>query len=274
MNYAELQAEYKLIDLYCAYLKDKGRAYHTISTRRSSLRFTAKSIGLNADPETMRKWLFRKPLLPKSIVCGIADVRQFFTWAVENGYAEYNPTAGLKPPSLPHKTPKPIPEKELEYLLSKANPKFKVWILLGAFAGLKCQEIAALDREDVLDDGWLHIASKQKERIVPMHPAIEKALADYGMPDTGPLFLRHDGSKAHAEDVSQWLRKFMEKVGVESTPTSLRHYFGAQTLRACHDVRVVQELMGHEYLGTTKMYERFDKQAGKQAVASLSLAGI
>jgi len=273
MGYYEVQAQYKIVNQFCQYMAEQGRSHHTIDQRKRLLRRFAEDVGLGADAATTENWLLKRKLKPKTLSCSISNLHLFFVWAIENGIAETDPTVSIKPPHVPRPAPRPIPEKELAYALSKADPRNRCWLLLGAFAGLKCQEIAVLNREDVLEGGWLHIAASygQQERIVPMHEAVEQALEAYGLPDSGPLFTRHGGKQSHAEDVSQRLGKFLRGLGIQSSSQNLRHYFGAQTLRACHDIRVVQELMGHKDVETTRAYKKFDAMAGKQAVASMSL---
>ena len=62
---------------------------------------------------------------------------------------------------------------------------------LAAYAGLRCQEIAGLDREDVLEAKGLLRVVKGKggvERIVPLHPEALAALRCLPMPRSGALF--------------------------------------------------------------------------------------
>lgn len=273
MNYYERQAELGIVEQFCRSMENAHLSANTMDQRRRFLRSFVTNVGIGGDRAAIEAWLGKKKIKPKTLGCWISHLNAFYVWAIATDVVESNPTVDIPRPKVIRKPPRPLPEKELAYALKKANAHMKCLMLLGAFAGLRCGEIVMLDREDIIEDAWLHVPQTKanKERLVPMHPDVYDALLDMGLPETGPLFTRYDGSRSHGDDIAQQIGKFMQKNGVKFSAISLRHYFGAQTLKACHDVRVVQELMGHKYIGTTLNYARFDRQAGKQAVGSLSL---
>ena len=76
----------------------------------------------------------------------------FYRWAVEEGFLTDNPAAKIAKPRVPVGMRRPMRDADLRLALEKATPEMRAWLLLGAYEGLRCCEIAGLDREDVLDD--------------------------------------------------------------------------------------------------------------------------
>lgn len=62
---------------------------------------------------------------------------------------------------------------------------------------------------------------------------------------------------------------YFEGLGIEATAHQLRHWFGTRTYAACRDIRVVQELLGHQDPATTATYTAFSDGEAAAAVAAL-----
>ena len=85
-----------------------------------------------------------------------------------------------------------------------------------------------------------------------------RELAAARLPASGYLFRRHDGAPGPNAPglVSQLAARALRDAGVSATLHQLRHRFGTRTYQASHDIRVVQELMGHQSPVTTAAYIR------------------
>ena len=129
--------------------------------------------------------------------------------------------------------------------------------------------------DDVLwDQRLLHVVGKGRhERLVPMHPAVVEALALVRVPRSGPVFRRPHGGPWNPHQVSRRVSVFMSDVGIEATAHQLRHWFGSRTYAACRDLRVVQELLGHQSPTTTAVYTAFSHAEAAAAVEALPVAG-
>ena len=145
---------------------------------------------------------------------------------------------------------------------------------LAAFAGLRCQEIAGLERDDVLEaKGLLRIRHGKggKERIVPLHPDVQSALRCLPMPKTGYLFRRPQGGRFTANWMSVCVSKYLAEINVNATAHQLRHWFGTEIYASTHDIRVTQELLGHSDPVTTAGYIAYSHVDAAAAVASLKI---
>jgi hypothetical protein len=168
-------------------------------------------------------------------------------------------------------------DDDLARALAGASGMTKCWLLLGAFEGLRCQEIAGLEREDVIE-GEMKLrvvhGKGRKERMLPLHPEVLAALPALPMPLAGPLFRRPrklDQYPPPALVVA--LNKYLRELDISSTAHTLRHWFGTAFYNQTQDLRLTQEMMGHEDPATTALYTQPDWQKTAPAVAALSVKG-
>ena len=152
-------------------------------------------------------------------------------------------------------------------------------------AGLRISELAAADLGSVdLRRGEIRVIGKgRKERIGLLgRPAIAalEAYLDHGRPllvdrraDRGPaapptaIFLNHTGGPLGVRGLRYRLDRLCRAAGLPEgvSPHTLRHSFATHLLDGGADLRVVQELLGHENLATTQIYTHVSP--GRLAVA-------
>ena len=139
-------------------------------------------------------------------------------------------------------------------------------------AGLRISELAAADLGSLeLGRGELRVLGKgRKERIGLLGRPAREALADYlaeGRPilagRADPLaepatavFLNHHGAALGVRGLRLRLDRLRRNAGLPEgvSPHTLRHSFATHLLDGGADLRVVQELLGHESLATTQVY--------------------
>ena len=118
-------------------------------------------------------------------------------------------------------------------------------------------------REAPVEPGLLTVKGKgDKERIVPVLPAVAKALRDYlaacpfRLAPTGPLFVGFYGSPLVARSVQKTMARLRAHLGLPetATPHALRHSFATHLMAGGGDLRCIQELLGHASLSTTARY--------------------
>ena len=134
-------------------------------------------------------------------------------------------------------------------------------------AGLRINEALCLNVGD-LPPAYeaLRVTGKgNKQRIVPVLPAVREALAVYLRlhPNPGrdePLFVGARGGRLNAGVVQKTLRDFRRANGLpeHATPHALRHSFATHLLAGGADLRSIQELLGHASLSTTQRYTDVD----------------
>jgi integrase/recombinase XerC len=137
-------------------------------------------------------------------------------------------------------------------------------------AGLRISELASLTMSNVdLKRGEVRVQGKgRKERVSllgrPARAAIERyaaegraTLAAHGVgADDGTLFLNARGGPLGVRGMRYILDRLRVEAGLPRgvSPHTLRHSFATHLLDGGADLRVVQELLGHESLATTQLY--------------------
>lgn len=198
----------------------------------------------------------------------------FYKWAIAEGLTEIDPTIRIARPRSRRSLPRPAASRELATAIARATPEQACWIKLAAYQGLRCQEIAGLKREDVIEaDNLLRVVHGKgaHERILPLHPAVFLALRALPMPRNGWIFTRPMGGKYSPPLLSRKFNTALRDLDVDATAHQLRHWFGTNLYAQTHDLRVVQELMGHSSPTTTSIYVAFDRRAAIEGICGLSL---
>jgi site-specific recombinase XerD len=204
----------------------------------------------------------------------ISHLHAFYLWAVNDGLIALDPTLAVVRPKIRSTLPRPINDDDLTAALSVAGPQMRAMLSLAAYAGLRCQEIAGMDREDVLEGmGLIRVVHGKgaKERIVPLHPELLAALRCLPMPRSGALFTRPQGGRHLPATMSATIGRYLRDLGIDATAHQLRHWFATNVYAAGHDIRVTQELLGHSNPSTTSRYVAFSAVAAEAAVKSLRL---
>ena len=109
------------------------------------------------------------------------------------------------------------------------------------------------------------------EPLLPLHPDVWTALRTLPMPRTGWVFNMPTGGKFTPPRLSVYFNRQLREAGVEATAHQLRHWFGSNLYAETHDLRVVQEMMGHASPTTTAIYTAFDRRAATTGVRALGL---
>ncbi len=222
----------------------------------------------------------------RTIAQRLAAMRSFYRFAVRTGLAPGNPLTALPTPRQPRRLPAVLSIAETERLLETAahdGPgKLEsalalrdVAIIETAYAaGLRIGELASLTIGSVeLTRGEVRVTGKgRKQRVSllgrPARVAIARYMAD-GRPElvaragAGPegvspdeLFLNHRGGPLSARGIRWRIERLRLAAGLPEgvSPHTLRHSFATHLLDGGADLRVVQELLGHESLATTQIY--------------------
>jgi integrase/recombinase XerC len=204
-----------------------------------------------------------------------ASLRSYFSWLVERGHLEQSPAAYVSAPRPAAALPKVVVREQLESLLDDdwgddewaVRDRAVCEVLYGA--GLRVSELCGLDTASVdFTSGLLRVLGKgRKERIVPLHrrgidavrlwsfDAREDVARTHSPPDA--LFLNRRANRLGPRDVRRILDLRVARGHVH--PHALRHTYATHLLEGGADLRVVQELLGHESLTTTQLYTHVSK---------------
>jgi integrase/recombinase XerC len=116
-----------------------------------------------------------------------------------------------------------------------------------------------------------------RQRLVPIHPALEPLFVDYlqiraGDPEQA-LFVGVHGRRLSQTILTQTFLRYARAAGVTErkriTPHTLRHVFASELLRAGANLRQIQELLGHKHLDSTQRYTRVTAHELRGAIKRL-----
>jgi integrase/recombinase XerC len=207
----------------------------------------------------------------------VSHARAFYRWAVTAQVVVVDPSVRLTNPKLSRPLPRPVPDDDLRRAVELARPKMRLMILLGAFCGLRCQEIAGLHWTDLrLADGQTSLLVREgkggKERVVPVPGVVLEAMVAFGRRRSGPMFYGMDAAQIDAKSVSRSLNRYFQRNGMDFTAHQLRHRYGTTAYQLTKDLRLVQELLGHGSPNTTARYAAYDKSQTVDMVEAMDAA--
>lgn len=248
---------------YLDTLRIRNYSPATIYARhRGIVRFYA-AVGadpLTVDEHSMIGWWTALKLTPSSRASELAAIRGYCRWAVRHGLIETDPTRLIDRPRLGRRVPRPIGEEALALALRTAADDVFAILTLASFEGMRACEISRLEWSDVRPDTILVHGKGAKERLLPVHPLTQTALSRLSGSHRGPVIRRRDGRGGHVKpwSICQYANTHLHACGVPETLHQLRHRYGTQTYQISKDIRLVQDLLGHESPVTTALYAAWD----------------
>lgn len=172
----------------------------------------------------------------------------FYRWAHGEGHVAVDPAVGLPPVSVPPGVAKPAPEAVLRRALERADARERLMLLLAAYAGLRCAEIARV-HADEWDGRVLYVTGKGgKVRRVPVvHDELVAALDRA----EGHVFPGRVDGHLSSGRVTELLSDVLEG---QWTGHKLRHRFATRSHDANPDVLALGRVLGHSRPETTMRY--------------------
>jgi integrase len=201
-----------------------------------------------------------------------STVRGFHRWALRSGRRSDDPALQLPPVRVPQGRPQPAPEAVVRDVLARATPRTRLMVMLAAYAGLRRSEIASLNVADVAGDELRITGKGGKVRAVPIHPVLARELEPFtaAARRSGYLFPGHDDG--HLDPIAVG-RTLAAALPGSWTAHKLRHRFATVAYAATHDIRAVQELLGHSKLETTQRYTAVSDDSLRRAVMAAGPTG-
>ncbi len=270
------------------------RAYRTDVCQFSQW---ASRAGLDAPGDVDRRWLRRyiaflsvRGLSRRSVARKASALRRYFGWLVRDGAVEADPALGLAAPAGSGRLPRVLGAAEVSEMLGDGavpqdptdlRDRLVLELLYGS--GLRVAELCQLDR-GAFRPGSTHIeviGKGAKPRRVPLSEptvALLAAWRDGGSDefdarrlhhqadrDPAALFVNLRGNRLGTRDV----QRILDRHAVTPThPHALRHTYATHLLDGGADLRVVQELLGHQRLATTQIYTRVSRERLREVYES------
>ena len=222
----------------------------------------------------------------------VSSIRSFYNYLIKMGHIKESPVKNLDLPTLKRALPKYLTLEESMQLLDSVKSKFTqrdyCMITLMLNCGMRVSELVGIDLPDIRDNTLKLLGKGNKERIVYLNDACKMALEEYlkvrkvpencSREDKNALFLSSRGKRLTTRRVEQIVESSLKQAGLDGkgiSPHKLRHT--AATIMFQHggvDIRVLQEILGHENLGTTEIYTHISNRQLQDAAVSSPLSKI
>ena len=233
--------------------------------------FLKKDI-LESDTEDLEKYLkYIKNLESTTVAHKITSIKSYFNYNIKRGIVSVNPADKVSRPKLTKHLPEYLTEEEVGKLLdvevkSPYDYRNKTILELLYSSGIRISELVNIktpnyDSEECL----IRIMGKgSKERIVPLGDYAINIMNDYmnnyrpliNKKHTDYVFVNNRGDKISRQFIFKVIKKEALKKGIKKdiSPHTLRHTFATHLLKNGADLRIIQELLGHENISTTQIY--------------------
>lgn len=258
--------------VHVEHLQAAGQSPRTIQARIRVIRALSAYLGTDpsaATPQQLASWLARPGLARATRAVYRFHLQTWYRWLVDEGYAELDPSARLRKVRAPKGPPRPPAGAVVAEIIRRAVPPYLVYFTLAAYAGLRCQEIATLRREDVDQDVLTIHGKGGKQRLIPTHELVWRHVQ--ALPP-GPILHLGRRYEPHvaAHKVSMYSSRALTKLGFpDVTMHRLRHWFGTETFRRTRNIRATQELLGHASVATTERYTEVSSEERRLAIQAL-----
>ena len=259
-----------------AYERDFNKLQSFVQTNYTKL--TPTDIRQNHLEEFLAS-LYDSGLNARSQARVLSSIKGFYKYLMLEDVIEEDPTELIQGPKLDRKLPHTLTVDEIDALiaaidLSKPEGSRNRAILETLYScGLRVTEAISLRLSDLFfKDEYIRIIGKgNKERLVPINQKaisyIEKYLTDRNKLNINPnaeniLFLNRRGNQLTRVMVFTIIKELSRKIGLKKkiSPHTFRHSFASHLFERGADLKVIQELLGHETIITTEIYTHLEKE--------------
>lgn len=206
----------------------------------------------------------------------LSSLRSFYGWAVIEKYVTDNPCDLVDSPKLGRYLPDVLSVDEVTAVIDSVDVKSSYGLRDKAIleimygCGLRVSEVVGMKISCLyLKEGFVRVVGKgDKERLVPIGEMAVDAVQAYvearpAAADTESddiLFLNRFGRSLSRQSVFKMIQRQALLAGIrkEVSPHTFRHSFATHLVENGADLRVVQEMLGHESITTTEIYTHVD----------------
>ncbi len=217
--------------------------------------------------------LMEQGIVRASITRKLSGIRSFYRYLLREKLVSADPVASISLPKREKRLPSFLTVEEISRLLEAPDTstprgqRDRAILELFYASGLRVSEIVRLDLRSVNPKSReVRVWGKgSKERVVLMGRPAAAALERYlrrgrrelvGDKKSLAIFVNRNGGRLTERAVQMAVRKYARQAGLDMRvfPHLLRHTFATLLLDGGADLRVVQELLGHEKLSSTEIY--------------------
>jgi integrase/recombinase XerD len=256
---------------FFAFLKEKGIISPEAATSENISEYLAQVTGAGLSKRSQSRL--------------VSSLKALYRFLESEGRLKNNPCDRIDTPKAGRYLPEVLSVEEVERIidsvdLSKSEGhRNKAIIEVLYSCGLRVSELVGLRISDLfLAEQFIRVTGKgSKQRLVPIgEPAVRSISLYMEIRNVGPvtkgaediLFLNRRGNKLTREMIFLIVRRQAEIAGIRKniSPHTFRHSFASHLVENGADLRVVQEMLGHESILTTEIYTHIDTKKWQQTI--------
>lgn len=279
----------RLLSDYSYYLKiERAMSPNTVASYSSDVELFLEACGTPpakvSSSEIVGYLESRAMLSKRSQARLLSSLKSFFDWLILEGERKDNPCDAVDMPKLGRYLPAVLSVDEVTAIMDSVDlgswtgrrDRAILEVLYGC--GLRVSEAVNLRISSIyLSEGFVRVIGKgDKERLVPIGGAAVDAINEYAAVRPEPyssefddiLFLNRFGKSLSRVSMFNMVKRQAMLAGVakEISPHTFRHSFATHLIENGADLRVVQEMLGHESILTTEIYTHIDTSTWQAAV--------
>ncbi len=272
MNLNNLSDRNKVLEEYLIYINNvKNYSQNTIKSYNSDIKHYFENTESVGEFSSYLKHLNKNKYSKTSINRKITSIRTFLSWAVDNNYFNQNQIKIVNNLKVEKKLPNVLTASYINRLLdslpesSEKDIRDKAILELMYSSGLRVSEVSNLTLNSINKNNSIRVLGKgSKERVLPMTKRAYVSTKKY-IETSRPKF-ENDKSKNYlflgvrGGQLSDREIRRIVKFRTGTFPHSIRHTFATHLLEGGADLRIVQELLGHNDPSTTQIYTHVSKK--------------
>ena len=272
MNLNNLSDRNKVLEEYLIYINNvKNYSQNTIKSYNSDIKHYFENTESVGEFSSYLKHLNKNKYSKTSINRKITSIRSFLSWAVDNNYFNQNQIKIVNNLKVEKKLPNVLTASYINRLLdslpesSEKDIRDKAILELMYSSGLRVSEVSNLTLNSINKNNSIRVLGKgSKERVLPMTKRAYVSTKKY-IETSRPKF-ENDKSKNYlflgvrGGQLSDREIRRIVKFRTGTFPHSIRHTFATHLLEGGADLRIVQELLGHNDPSTTQIYTHVSKK--------------
>ncbi|MDE6013680.1 MAG: site-specific tyrosine recombinase XerD [Anaeroplasmataceae bacterium] len=257
------------LDLYGAFLKE----YQHLDSI-----FEVEELHIQRYVASLKRANMSKATIARKLIA----IKEFHKYLCKEEGIKDDPAKNLDSPKASKALPVVLSREEIEKMLDSIKTDTPLGLRNKAMmetlyaTGLRISELVNLRMSDIhLMQKYIVVIGKgDKERMVPLGDMavvalrnyIEKGRAQIAKNLDSTLFYNYQGKPISRIALYKYIVKLASDNGItkEISPHTIRHSFATHLLEGGTDLRMVQELLGHEDISTTQIYTHIDRSRLKE----------
>ncbi|MBQ8808219.1 MAG: tyrosine recombinase [Clostridia bacterium] len=253
-----------------SYIRDMEAFFAYLKENKTKNVFTVKRITIDAYIDKLKELGRANSTISRTT----AALRKFYSYVLTQEKAKENPVIGVELPRVKKKIPETLTTREMVKLLNQPKAtdlkgiRDKAMLELLYATGIKVSEIISLTVRDVdIRGGMLSCSGSKNERYIPIGKEAADALDSYlkkarsymvGDNKVKTLFVNCSGTPLTRQGFWKILRGYAQSAGIktEINAQTLRNSFAVHLLQNGADINAVSEMLGHNDVMTTRIYNQ------------------